>query len=369
MSKIVLNDIARIRKIDKNNMLSFCLNAAHHFRKAKEAAERISPNFSKPRNVIIAGMGGSAIGGELLKDLTRHNAQTPIEISRDYSLPAYANEKSLVFILSYSGETEETLSSFISALKKKCMIFCLSSGGNLLNFADKLGVPYLKIPSGMPPRAALPYLFMPLLVLARKNQIFTSASADLSEALNILEILSEDNSPERKISDNLAKTLALGINGTIPVAFGQGIFRSVAQRFKTQFNENSKIPSRWEFFSELNHNEIEGWEQKDKLSKYFSTIFIRDKYESYEIRKRIEITKTIVCSDSNLFEVWSKGKSKLARMLSTLYIGDFTSIYLAILRNIDPTPVNTIASFKMKVKLGGTKKKIISELRSLTVSR
>lgn len=369
VSQLILNDTNKIRKIDRSDMLSFCLNAAHHFRKAKKAAERIVPNFSKPKNIIVAGMGGSAIGGELLKDLTRDNVKTPIEINRDYSLPAYANEKSLVLIISYSGETEETLSAFLSAVRNNCMIFCLSSGGDLLNFAEKLGVPYLKVPSGVPPRAALPYLFIPLLVLAKKIRIVSSASVDLSEALNVLEILSDENSPEKTVNENFAKTLALGLDGTVPVAYGYGIFRGVAQRFKTQFNENSKIPSKWEYFSELNHNEIEGWEQSGKLAKYFSAIFIRDKYEANEIRKRIEITKTLMNSDSKQFEVWSKGKSILARMLSTVYIGDYTSIYLAILRNIDPTPVYTIGSLKTKIKLTGTKKKIIGELRSLIASR
>src|SRR3972149_5956110 len=339
-------------------MLSFCVEAPKHYREAAKIAKRISLSYASPENIVIAGMGGSAIGGELLKDWARDKARVPIEVSRDYSLPAYANERSLALIVSYSGETEESLSAFLHAAKRKCVIYCISSGGSLLEFAEKLSVPYLRVPAGMPPRAALPYLFVPLLISLEKMKIVSSASEDLSEAIKLLERITSENSPEKPVKDNLAKRLASGINGTIPVVYGFGVYRSVAQRFKQQFNENSKVPSKWEFFSELNHNEIVGWEKAGKLAKHFSTIFIRDSTEPVEIRSRIEITKTLMQPNSSkLFEVWSQGKSELAKILSTVCIGDFTSNYLAILREVDPTPVKTIALLKEKLERNGTKKK------------
>jgi glucose/mannose-6-phosphate isomerase len=365
----VLDDIDKIRKIDRSNMLSFCVNAAKHYREATKTAEKILLSYSKPENIIVAGMGGSGIGGELLKDWARDKATVPIEVSRGYSLPAYANENSLVLIVSYSGETEESLSAFLDAAKRNCMIHCISSGGSLLEFAEKLNVPYLRVPSGMPPRAALPYLFTPLLKSLEKTKIVSSVSEDLSEATNLLERISGENAPEKSARANFSKTLALGIDGTVPVVYGFGIYRSVAQRFKQQFNENSKIPSKWEFFPELNHNEIVGWEKAGNLAKHFSAIFIRDKSESNEIRSRIETTKALMHPDSKMFEVWSQGKCALARMLSTICIGDFASVYLAILRKVDPTPVKTIALLKEKMKQSGTKEKIIRELELLAASR
>ena len=364
----VLDDTGKMRKIDRSNMLSFCVDAAAHYREAAKIAEKISLS-SHPENIVVAGMGGSAIGGEMLKDWARDKAQLPIEVSRDYVLPAYANDKSLMLIMSYSGETEESLSAFLDAAKRNCMIYCISSGGSLLEFAEKLDVLYLRVPSGMPPRAALPYLFVPLLKSLEKMKIVPSVSEDLSEAMNLLERISGENSPEKPARANFSKTLAFGINETVPVVYGFGVYRSVAQRFKQQFNENSKVPSKWEFFSELNHNEIVGWEKAGKLSKCFSTIFIRDKAESNEVRSRIETTKTLMHSDSKMFEVWSQGKSALARMLSTVCVGDFTSVYLAILRNVDPTPVETINLLKQKMKQGGIKEKIIRELEKLAASR
>jgi glucose/mannose-6-phosphate isomerase len=362
----VLDDIGKIREIDRSNMLSFCVNAAKHYREAAKTAEKILLRYSKPENIIVAGMGGSGIGGEMLKDWARDKAQAPIEVSRGYSLPAYANEKSLVLIVSYSGETEESLSVFLDAAKRKCMVLCVSSGGSLLEFAEKLNVPYLHVPSGMPPRAALPYLFTPLLKSLQKARMISSVSEDLSEATEILERISGENAPEKPARENFSKTLALGIAGSVPVVYGFGIYRSVAQRFKQQFNENSKVPSKWEFFPELNHNEIVGWEKAGKLAKCFSAIFIRDKAEPNMIQRRIETTKALMHPDSKVFEVWSQGRSALAKMLSTICIGDFTSVYLAILRKVDPTPVNTIALLKEKLKEVGIKEKVIRELKNMT---
>jgi glucose/mannose-6-phosphate isomerase len=361
--------MGKIREIDRSNMLSFCVEAPKHYQKAAKIAEKISLRYTKPEHIIVAGMGGSGIGGELLKDWARDKAPVPIVVSRDYSLPAYANEKSLVLIVSYSGETEESLSAFLDAAKKKCMIHCISSGGSLLEFAEKLNVPYLRVPSGMPPRAALPYLFTPLLKALEKMKMVPSVSEDFSEAIKILERISGENAPEKPARENFSKTLALGIDETVPVVYGFGIYRSVAQRFKQQFNENSKVPAKWEFFPELDHNEIVGWEKAGKLAKCFSAIFIRDKNESNEIRSRIETTKALMRPESKMFEVWAQGKSALARMLSTICIGDFTSVYLAILRKVDPTPVNTIALLKERMQQSGTKEQIIRELEKLAASR
>jgi glucose/mannose-6-phosphate isomerase len=367
LSTSALDEIDEIKKIDKSNMLSFCVEAPKHYREAAKTAERVSLTYSKPADIIVAGMGGSAIGGELLKDWARDKASIPIEVSREYSLPTYADKKSLVLIASYSGETEESLSAFLDAAKRKCMIYCISSGGSLLEFAEKLSVPYLRVPAGMPPRAALPYLFVPMLMSLEKLNLVSSVSDSLKEVVRILKRVSGENSPEQPAKNNFSKTLASNLGETVPVIYGFGIYRGVAQRFKQQFNENSKIPSKWEFFPELDHNEVVGWEEPGKLAKNFSPIFIRDKSESAEIRSRIETTKTLMPStQSKMFEVWSQGESDLARMSSAICIGDFTSVYLAILRKVDPTPVKTIALLKERMERTGTREKIIRELARIS---
>ena len=366
MKSAVLDDIEKIKAVDKSKMINFSLDSAKLYRESAKLAEKIQVNYPKPNSIIVAGMGGSGIGGDLLKDWARNRTTVPIEVNREYQLPAYAGKRTLVLITSYSGDTEESLGAFLDALKRKCMIYCVSSGGALLENAERLKVPYLRVPGGMPPRAALPYLFVPLLKCMEKMGLVSGASEELSEALQLLEKISKDNSPEKPAKENFSKTLALNIGQTAPVVYGFGFYRSVAQRFKQQFNENSKVPAKWEAFSELNHNEIVGWERAGELGKCFSAIFIRDKEEPTEIHSRIEITKELVGKAGlELFEVPAQGKSPLAKILSTICIGDFTSIYLALLHSVDPTPVKTINYLKDTLKENGVKEKIIGELAKL----
>jgi glucose/mannose-6-phosphate isomerase len=218
----------------------------------------------------------------------------------------------------------------------------------------------------MAPRATLPYLFMPLPIVLEKIGIVSDVAPEISATINALKKVSAANSPETPLRTNFSKSLTVDICGTVPVIYGFGFYRAVAQRLKTQFNENSKVPAKWEIFPELNHNEIVGWEQHGKLTKNFSAILIRDKAEPNEIRSRIEITKTLMQpAVSKTLEVWAQGEGALAKMLSTICIGDFTSVYLAILRKIDPTPVKTIALLKEQMKQTGIKEKIIRELCKL----
>jgi glucose/mannose-6-phosphate isomerase len=366
--KSFLDNQERMKSIDKGNMLSFCVDMKNHYQEAAKLADSIKINYPKPSNIIVAGMGGSAIGGDLLKDWAKNKTAVPIEVNRDYHLPAYANQKTLVLITSYSGDTEESLSSFLDALKRKCMIYCISSGGALLDNAQRLNVPYLRVPGGMPPRAALPYMFVPLLMCLEKLKLVSGASAELDEALAVLGQVAQDNSPEKLTKENLAKTFAAGIVGFIPVVYGFGFYRSVAQRFKQQFNENSKMVAKWEYFPELDHNEIVGWEKAEDIANSFAAIFIRDREESLEIHSRIETTKQLIHpSGIDMYEIYSQGKSPLAKMLSTVCIGDFMSVYLAILRGIDPTPVETINKLKDTLQKNGVKEEIIKEIGKITL--
>ncbi len=367
MSKPILNDIDGMRKIDKADMLGFCVNAATHYRESAENAQKIKFDYPVPENIIVAGMGGSAIGGELLKDYTRATVKVPVEVSREYHLPAYADKKSLVILASYSGDTEETLSSLLDAVNRKCMVLCVGSGGNLIKYAKKLSLPFLQVQGGMAPRAALPYMLLPLLTCLEKIDITPKFSDELSEATRMLGRVSCENAPEKSVEENFAKKLAQNLSDASPVVYGFGIYRGVALRFKQQFNENAKVPARWETFSELNHNETMGWENAKKLAECYAIIFLRDKFEPKEIHSRIETTKILMQPNlSKLFEVWAQGKSNLAKMFSTILVGDFSSVYLAMLRKVDPTPVNTVTVMKKKIEQNGVKRKILEELEKIS---
>jgi glucose/mannose-6-phosphate isomerase len=365
LPKQVLDDLPRMLEIDKSNMMTFCTNSAEQYKASAKNAERIDLNYPKPRNVIIAGMGGSAIGGEILKDFTRGKAKKPIEISREYTLPSYADKNSLVVLASYSGDTEETLSALVDAVNRGCMIFCLSSGGKLIQYARKLNLPHLQVQAGMPPRGALPHMLIPLLKCLERTKLIPSFSEEFSEALNVLHEVSDENQPAVPSDENEAKKLALNLFGLTPAVYGFGIYRGVALRYKQQFNENAKVPAKWEYFSELNHNETMGWESAGDLAKRFGVVFLRDEAEPVEIRSRIETTKELMQSSVKMFEVWTEGKGNLAKMLGTILLGDFASVYLALLRGVDPTPVKTVSVMKERIEKNGVKENIIGKLERL----
>ena len=362
----VLSSFDEIKKVDKSGMLSFCMEAPNHYREAEQLARKFTVNISRPENIIVAGMGGSGIGGELFKDWAQDEISVPIEVCRDYHLPAYADKKTLVLCTSYSGETEETLSVFLEAFKRKCALVSLSSGGTLRKYAIRLNVPHLLVPSGMAPRATLPYLFLPLPIILEKIGLVSGVEKELVETKRILRQVSSDSSPENTANSNVAKALAVKINGTIPIVYGFRFYRAVAQRIKTQINENSKNMAKWECFPELNHNEIVGWQKANEFVPKLSVVFIRDSEEPIEIKERIEFMKETVNKTSvKTFELWSKGSSKIAKMSSTICTGDFASVYLAILRGVDPSPVEVISVLKDRLKKTGIKEKTIRELEKL----
>jgi len=375
----ILDRIDDMKKIDKSGMLNHCVRTAEYCQDVISRAEKVEIpakvkiakkifEYKEPENIIIAGMGGSAIGGEILRDWLRDEIPIPVEVCNDYALPAYANENTLVFAVSYSGETEETLNAFADAIRRKCTIIAITSGGHLLSFAQELHLPHVKIPGGLPPRAALPYVFFPLPILMEKIGVLANKRSEIEESMQIIKITGEENSPQTPTENNFSKKLALQLKDSVPVVYGFRQYGAVAHRLKTQFNENSKVPSRYEVFPELNHNEVEGWEASEDLTKIFSVLLIRDRNEPNEIRNRIEATKsTALRKAGKILEIYAKGEGKLAKVFSILTLGDFTSVYLAILRGIDPVPVKTIDEIKMAMrKKSSLIKKVENEIQKMT---
>lgn len=364
----LLDDLDAMRKIDRSGMLKACENFPDFCREAITLTKDVTVKRRKIEGVIVAGMGGSAIGGSFLKQLFIDNpkVKVPIEVCREYFLPAYVDERRLVFIVSYSGETEETLNVFVDALKRNCMVICISSGGAITHYARKLDLPHVTVPSGLAPRAAFPFLFLPMLIILQKLGVTSTVESEIGETIETLEVVKDGISPETPFEDNQAKKIALEILGTVPIVYGFRYYGAVAQRIKAQLNENSKVPCKCEVFPELNHNEIVGWEAPRKLTEVFSVIFLRDEAEPKEVKWRIETTKELIAPKvGKTLEIWGLGRTRLAKMFSATYIGDFMSVYLALLQRVDPTPVKTITLLKEKMKKAGLKEKAINELRKI----
>jgi len=364
----LLDQPEKVKKIDKSNMLGHLMKTPDYCRDAVNRARQVKVSEKvKPKNIVIAGMGGSAIGGEILQDWLREELPIPMEVCKDYVLPAYANEDTLFFANSYSGNTEETLSAFVEAIRRKCRAIAITSGGHLLSFSKELEVPHITIPSQLPPRVAIPYLFFPLPVLMERMGVISDREEDLEEAIRVLKKLGEENSPETPAENNTAKKLALELVETMPIIYGFRQYGAIARRLKTQFNENSKVPSKHDVFPELNHNETVGWEAPEVLTKNYSVLLIRDPDEPPEIKHRIEATKSLVLHKAKkILEIHTRGEEKLAKMFSVLRVGDFMSVYLAILQGIDPTPVKIIDEVKRELgKKFNMVEKLTAELATL----
>lgn len=347
-------NLKAIQKLDKAGMLGFLLDFPEQcrcaFRIAKEA--RILFTCRDFRNIVFAGLGGSAIGADLVRSYLYFGSRLPIAVAREYELPAYVDAASLVFVSSYSGNTEETLSAYTQAKEKSAFIITVSSGGKLKDFALKDGITFIEIPKGIPPRAALGYSSIILLGLLAKLRLINSIDYSVVEMVKVLEDLRDKNlKPAIAQKDNISKYIAAKLFNKLTFIYSSSVhFDAVATRFRGQLSENSKALALTHVFPEMNHNEIVGWENPKKLFKDFVVVMLRDKLMHQRVAMRMDITREVIKKEGvAVLEIWSRGRDLLARMFSLIYIGDFISFYLAILYGIDPTPVDKVNYLKLKL--------------------
>jgi glucose/mannose-6-phosphate isomerase len=349
-----LDDPKEISSIDKSNMLQVLEETPLHYEKAWEIGDRVEVKLDPAyvEKLLFLGMGGSAVGGSLLKDWGFNLFKIPVEVMRDYLLPKYVDKHTLTFGVSYSGKTEETLTAFSEALKRGCPAVGLSSGGILEKICVERCAPHLKIPSGFQPRVALPYLSLPIFRILDKLGLINGLEDEVSDAIETLKHISNKLKSSVPSNKNQAKYIAKEIVGTLPCIYGFREFTTAAYRFKAQLNENSKTLAIYAILPELNHNEIMGWEGvSSDFSEKLSVILIRDSDESPEIKTRYEITKELIGKKTGkIYEIYAEGHSKLAKILSTIYLCDYISFYLAVLQGIDPTPINNIAILKSQLQ-------------------
>ncbi len=313
---------------------------------------------SEVNKVVILGMGGSAIGGDLVSSLVVSEARLPILICRDYGLPALVDAKTLVIASSYSGNTEETLSSFEQALETGSKKLVITTGGKLKTIAEERNVPVFNFDYKAQPRAALAFSFLPILCFLQRLGFLSDKSADVAETVLVLQGLSQRINEGMPLSQNPAKQLAERLYGHLSVLYGAGMLSEVAHRWKTQFNENSKAWAFYEVFPELNHNSVVGYQFPSELASKIVVVLLRSTYLPKRIQLRYQVTCQLLERAKVDYQfVDGEGGSSLSQMMSLVLFGDYVSYYLAMLYKIDPSPVKAIDYLKEKLAEGGREMK------------
>lgn len=346
-------DSQLLKSVDKENMFDVLKNFHNQIKDAVQIAEKIdvtSIDTSGIKNIVVNGLGGSAIGGDFARSYTNYEIAVPILINRNYSLPSFVNPNTLSIISSYSGNTEETNSAYSEAIKRNSKIICISSGGSVEKTAIANNHLLVKIPGGLQPRCALGYSFFTLIILLSKLGFIKNLSPDIDAVISKIEkksmLYSDYNSDE-----NPAIKLANKLKGKLPIVYSSvDILDVVNLRWRGQLSENAKILAYGNFYPEMNHNELVGWKLNEDILKKIVVIMLEDGEDNERIKLRMEITSGIMKKYANdVIKLKGEGKNKLERIFDLVYLGDWVSYYLAIMNKINPTPVEAIDFLKNKL--------------------
>ncbi len=352
------NNIASLEKAIKKHDVSGMLELLRNFPEQNTRAWQLQaqPNLEPQagiRNVVFCGLGGSAIAGDLICAAFSDKLKVPATIIRDYHLPVWTGPETLVVALSYSGNTEETISTWHEARARQAVRVCITSGGKLGELSRRDSVPLVTIPAGQPPRTALGYLFWAAASFLESAGMLVISEAERAEVLEALQATAEECLPSRELSENPARRLAAALRETIPVFYSGGFLSVVGVRWKCQLEENSKNLAFTGLMPEMNHNEVVGWDYPEDLLKNLSPVFLRDPSEDPQIKKRFAITAELLQPRRFFCEVAGTAPGFLGRLFSLLVFGDWVSYYLALENMTDPTPVERITLLKERLVAGG----------------
>jgi len=346
----ILRDPAAMMERDPAGMHAHMQSFPNHLLQALEIATSapLSAKGEAVSSVVVLGMGGSAIGGDLVSGLVDEELSVPFRVVRGYKLPGFVGRDTLVLVSSYSGNTEETLSAYAQASERGGRIVCSTSNGEVARLASERGHDVITIPGGLPPRAALAFSLVPTLVVLWRLGLAADPRADVDEAVGIARQNVDRYGLGVAPDANDAKEIAVWLHHHIPVVYGSVPRMSVvATRWGGQFSENSKTIAHVNELPEMNHNEIVGWSGPEPLGGKAAVVFLRDTEDGERVSRRFDITKSeVLASGAVARDVESVGTSRLARLLSVVGLGDFVSLYLAYLRGVDPTPVAPIDRLK-----------------------
>jgi glucose/mannose-6-phosphate isomerase len=337
------------RDHDPSDMLAKIAGFPEQIKPSWENGRSVDPGTIRtPKHIVISGMGGSAIAGDLLRDLLFAEFPVPVTVNRGYDLPAFVGEETLLLASSYSGNTEETLSALREALSRKTMVAVFTSNGTLAEIAAENKLPVVTFPQGFPPRSALGFSFFSLIGFIKQLLDIPVDDDDIDALVKHLKAISGDLNKQ----GNEMEQLAAKLMKHLPVLHISCRLASVAFRWQTQINENGKTFAHFHTLPEANHNEIVGLSFPVELIKEMHLVFLRaSRFENERIEERFLISKDILLDAvGTITEVTADGDTKLDQMFSLIFKGDFLSYYLSKFLNVDPTPVSRIDKLKERLK-------------------
>jgi glucose/mannose-6-phosphate isomerase len=300
--------------------------------------------------VIVCGVGGSAIGGDVVRACVVDTLTVPFEVVRGYDLPAWASPRTLVVGVSYSGDTEETLSCTRGALASECRVVGVASGGALAALARERDFPLVPVSGGLQPRAALGYLVASLAALLERVGLVDGFGGQVVEASELAGRLAAELAPGVPEPDNVAKRLARRLYGRVALIYGAALAAPAARRWKAQINENANAAAFYGELPEVNHNESSGWTADPAVSSDLYVVLLEDRLAGAPLRRRAALTRELMSAyAAGVDLVESRGESPLARLISLSTVGDHASLYLALLYGIDPATVDAITWLKRRM--------------------
>lgn len=343
-----LDDPASLRAADPGGMLDLVVALPAQCRDGWERGSGTSglPFGDGVSSIAFCGMGGSAVAGDVLRAVYAPRLGLPVIVVRSPELPEFCGPHTLVLVSSYSGNTAEALGCFEEAVERGCRVVAVTSGGELARLAAERGVARVEIPGSLMPRSALGYLALGALGALEAIGMIPPLAEDLDETIGAMDGLLAQAGPYVPAASNPAKALALRIGERVPVIWGaEGIGAVAATRWKTQCNENAKVPAFAAALPELDHNEVVGWSEGRGTG--FFLVALRHDGEHPEVAARFPLSMEIARSSGlEGEEVWARGDSPLSRLLTLLLQGDLVSTYLGIARGVDPTPIEAIVRLK-----------------------
>lgn len=350
-----LDDLSAIERLDSEDVLGAVERFADQCREAWFIGHSATglPDAEGVDSIVVLGMGGSGVSGDVVRSVIEPRLPFPFRVIKSYGpIPSWVGRNTLVYAVSYSGSTEETVSALEDVVERGARTIVVSSGGPLAEIAERHGLAHVAIPTGLQPRASLGYLTLPILATLAQMGLILDPEDELEEAVATLAEIANKSHRKRSMEENPAKDLAARIVGRIPVIYGgYGLSATAAMRFKCDLNEYGKTPAFWNEFPELNHNEIVGWKElADVTRKNFVLILLRDSGEHERVSLRFEITRRLVEPHfAEVVEVHSEGRGELTRLLSLVLVTQLAAIYVGLAYGIDPGPVEAIQKLKKEL--------------------